>query len=221
MPYQKMTFQNSVSPLMEHLISFHDYILIILCLITTMIFYVLSSMITNKYLNQLLINNQVLEFIWTSIPALILTFIMVPSLHILYLLDETTNPLLTVKIMGHQWYWSYEYSDFKNIQFDSYMIPNNPLLRLLDTNNRLTLPFSTLTRLLISSHDVLHSWTMPSLGAKIDAIPGRLNQLTIFIQRPGIFFGQCSEICGINHSFMPISLQSVNTPDFINWLHSA
>nr|AAS00831.1 cytochrome c oxidase subunit 2 [Armillifer armillatus] len=220
MSYQKMTFQNSTSPIMEHLISFHDYILIILCLITTMIFYVLSSMITNKYLNQLLINNQVLEFIWTSIPALILTFIMVPSLHILYLLDETMNPLLTVKIMGHQWYWSYEYSDFKNIQFDSYMIPNNPLLRLLDTNNRLILPFSTLTRLLISSHDVLHSWTMPSLGAKIDAVPGRLNQLTIFIQRPGIFFGQCSEICGINHSFMPISLQSVNTPDFINWLYS-
>nr|YP_009327743.1 cytochrome c oxidase subunit II [Armillifer agkistrodontis]APB92067.1 cytochrome c oxidase subunit II [Armillifer agkistrodontis] len=220
MSYQKMTFQNSASPIMEHLISFHDYILIILYLITTMIFYVLLSMITNKYLNQLLINNQVLEFIWTSIPALILTFIMVPSLHILYLLDETTNPLLTVKIMGHQWYWSYEYSDFKNIQFDSYMISNNPLLRLLDTNNRLTLPFSTLTRLLISSYDVLHSWTMPSLGAKIDAIPGRLNQLTIFIQRPGIFFGQCSEICGINHSFMPISLQSVNTPDFISWLYS-
>nr|YP_009975055.1 cytochrome c oxidase subunit II [Linguatula arctica]QNK04397.1 cytochrome c oxidase subunit II [Linguatula arctica] len=219
MPFQTLTFQNSASPLMEHLISFHDYVIIILATITAIVFYTMFSMFSNNYLNRFLVHDQTLEFIWTLIPALILGFIMMPSLHILYLLDEISDPLITVKTMAHQWYWSYEYSDFQNIQFDSYMLPQSSHnFRLLDTDNRLTLPHSSLIRLLISSADVLHSWSLPSLGAKADAIPGRLNQLNLYLLRPGLFFGQCSEICGINHSYMPISLQVLNTNDFLKWV---
>lgn len=166
---------------------------------------------------------QTIELIWTILPAIILIFIALPSLQILYLLDETIFPSLTIKSVGHQWYWSYEYSDFKNIEFDSYIeLPNNKFsFRLLDVDNRIIIPFKTKTRILVTSTDVIHSWTIPSLGVKIDATPGRLNQTRFSINTPGLIFGQCSEICGANHSFMPIVIERISPSSFIKWINSS
>jgi heme/copper-type cytochrome/quinol oxidase subunit 2 len=142
-------------------------------------------------------------------------------------MDEIIDPVITIKIIGHQWYWSYEYSDEYNTQelnFDSYMVATSDLekgqLRLLEVDNRLVLPANTHVRLIITSSDVLHSWAVPSLGIKLDACPGRLNQTTLFVKREGVFYGQCSEICGINHGFMPIVVEVTNTQNYINWLET-
>lgn len=152
-------------------------------------------------------------------------FIALPSLRLIYILDEINNPAITVKIIGHQWYWSYEYSDFKNLEFDSYIIPtteiNNFNFRLLDVDNRIITPFKTQVRILVSSTDVIHSWTIPSLGVKIDASPGRLNQSTFYINRSGLFYGQCSEICGANHRFIPIVIESISPSFFIKWINKS
>lgn len=165
-----------------------------------------------------------IELIWTITPIIILILIAIPSIKILYLTDEIFNNKITIKSMGHQWYWSYEYSDFLNIEFDSFIIPSNQLnpkeFRLLDTDNRCILPFNYPIRILTTSIDVIHSWTIPSLGIKIDSTPGRLNQSLIYIYRPGLYFGQCSEICGTNHRFIPIVIESTNFLNFKNWLKS-
>nr|QCF45708.1 cytochrome c oxidase subunit II [Anthocoris kerzhneri]QCI09224.1 cytochrome c oxidase subunit II [Acanthocoris sp. FS-2019] len=216
--------QDAASPLMEQLIFFHDHAMMILLMITVMVAYIMTSLTMNKFINRNLLESQTIEFIWTTLPAVTLIFIALPSLHLLYLIDEVNNPLLTVKIIGHQWYWSYEYSDFNNVEFDSYMKPVNELenneFRLLDVDNRMVLPMNTQIRILVTAADVLHSWTVPALGVKIDAVPGRLNQGSFSINRPGLLFGQCSEICGANHSFMPIVVESVPTNSFIKWLNS-
>nr|QQH14391.1 cytochrome c oxidase subunit II [Metallus mai] len=217
-------FQDANSPIMEQLIFFHDHAMIILIMIMMSILYLMSSMLMNKYINQNLMNQQNIEIIWTIIPMIMLIFIALPSIHLLYLTDEINNPIMTVKTIGHQWYWSYEYTDFKTIEFDSYMINKNSLnlnyFRLLDVDNNLILPINTQIRMLISSTDVIHSWTVPSLGKKMDAIPGRLNQMNLMIKRPGLFFGQCSEICGANHSFMPIVIEAINMKNFLKWINS-
>nr|YP_010254106.1 cytochrome c oxidase subunit II [Scaphidium formosanum]QTZ18647.1 cytochrome c oxidase subunit II [Scaphidium formosanum] len=214
--------QDSSSPLMEQLIFFHDHTIMILLMITVMVAYLMASLFFNKFIFRFLLEGQTIEFIWTVLPAMTLMFIALPSLRLLYLLDETNNPLLTIKTIGHQWYWSYEYNDFKNIEFDSYMIPTNELksfnFRLLDVDNRLVIPFNSQIRMLVTAADVIHSWTIPSLSVKIDATPGRLNQTNFFINRAGLFFGQCSEICGANHSFMPIVLESINSEYFLKWI---
>nr|YP_010688252.1 cytochrome c oxidase subunit II [Fusoleon stigmatus]WBR65446.1 cytochrome c oxidase subunit 2 [Fusoleon stigmatus] len=220
--WSNLSLQNSVSPLMEQLIFFHDHTLLILTMITILVGYLLSTLFFNKYINRFLLEGQTIEVIWTILPAITLIFIALPSLRLLYLLDEVDNPSITLKAIGHQWYWSYEYSDFLTIEFDSYMIPTNELpmngFRLLDVDNRTMLPMSTQVRVLVTAADVLHSWTVPALGVKIDATPGRLNQTNFFINRPGLFFGQCSEICGANHSFMPIVIESIPMKLFINWI---
>nr|YP_010930321.1 cytochrome c oxidase subunit II [Carinata ganga]WKK49910.1 cytochrome c oxidase subunit II [Carinata ganga] len=220
--WMMFSFQDSVSPIMEHLIIFHDHSMMIIMMITIIVFYMMISMMINNYINRYLLEGQMIELIWTILPALMLIFIAFPSLRILYLLEETNMPLLTIKSIGHQWYWSYEYSDFSKIEFDSYMKPTNDLeindFRLLEVDNSLVLPFNTNIRMLFTSSDVIHSWTIPSLGVKVDCSPGRINQSTININRPGIYFGQCSEICGSNHSFMPIRLESINMNSFMNWL---
>nr|QKN22809.1 cytochrome oxidase subunit 2 [Triatoma nitida] len=214
--------QDANSPLMEQLIFFHDHTLMILTMITIMVSYMMGTVLFNKLINRYLLEGQTIELIWTILPAFTLIFIALPSLHILYLMDEMNNPAVTVKSIGHQWYWSYEYSDFCNVEFDSYMKPTNDLnmsdFRLLDVDNRAVLPMNTQIRILVTAADVLHSWTIPSLGIKIDGTPGRLNQGSITINRPGLLFGQCSEICGANHSFMPIVVESVSTQQFINWI---
>lgn len=181
-------------------------------------------MVTNNFTNVKLYEGQIIELIWTVIPALILIFIALPSLRALYLLDEVKTPALTIKTIGHQWYWSYEYSDFPSLEFDSYIIPSQDLsskdFRLLEVDNRTVIPFNTQIRLLVSAADVIHSWTIPSIGIKVDALPGRLNQLRIFSLRPGILYGQCSEICGANHRFIPIVLEIISLKDFISWIKS-
>nr|YP_009441905.1 cytochrome c oxidase subunit II [Trypodendron domesticum]AOY40113.1 cytochrome c oxidase subunit 2 [Trypodendron domesticum] len=216
--------QDSASPLMEQLMFFHDHTLLILMIVTILVSQVLMSMLFNGFMHRYLLEGQLIETIWTILPALILILIALPSLRILYILDEIYNPLLTVKTIGHQWYWTYEYSDYKNIEFDSYMIPKNELntynFRLLDVNNRLTIPFDSQIRIITTSTDVIHSWTIPSLGVKMDSTPGRLNQTNFIINRTGLLFGQCSEICGANHSFMPIVIESVSTNSFLKWINN-
>nr|YP_009927059.1 cytochrome c oxidase subunit II [Indochinamon bhumibol]QNT10755.1 cytochrome c oxidase subunit II [Indochinamon bhumibol]BCL51417.1 cytochrome c oxidase subunit II [Indochinamon bhumibol] len=220
-----MGFQDSASPLMEQLIFFHDHIMLILILIITFVGYFLSTLFFNKYINRYMLENQNIEMIWTVIPAIILIFIALPSLRLLYLLDEVNYPSITLKTIGHQWYWSYEYSDFLQLEFDSYMQPldqtNLSKFRLLDVDNRTILPMHTQIRILITAADVIHSWTIPSLGVKADAVPGRLNQVSFLITRPGLFLGQCSEICGANHSFMPIMIESISITSFLNWISSS
>nr|YP_010554726.1 cytochrome c oxidase subunit II [Arctopsyche spinescens]UYO79359.1 cytochrome c oxidase subunit II [Arctopsyche spinescens] len=218
--WSNLNFQNSNSPLMEQLLFFHDSMMIIITLITSFVLYLMISIWMNKLSNYNLLENQNIELIWTTLPSMFLIMIAMPSLHLLYLMDESQHSNITLKIIGHQWYWSYEYSDFMPIEFDSYMTPinNNSSFRLLDTDNRIVLPFNTQIRTLITSSDTIHAWTIPSLGVKADALPGRLNQTSMFINRPGMFFGQCSEICGTNHSFMPISLEIINMTNFIKWI---
>lgn len=183
-----------------------------------------------KRINQNLLEIQIVEWVWTIIPAALLLQIALPSLLLLYILDETVDSSITIKSIGHQWYWRYEYSDFcslgkSNLEFDSYIIPSNELknneFRLLDVDNRTVLPLHTQVRVLVSSADVLHSWTVPSLGVKADAVPGRLNQIKFIRHRPGLFYGQCSEICGANHRFIPIVLELINMETFYKWILSS
>uniref|UniRef100_UPI003001D5D0 cytochrome c oxidase subunit 2 n=1 Tax=Parotis confinis TaxID=3112169 RepID=UPI003001D5D0 len=222
--WSNLNLQNGASPLMEQIIFFHDHTLIILIMTTILVGYLMMSLFFNKYINRFLLEGQMIELIWTILPAITLIFIALPSLRLLYLLDELNNPLITLKSIGHQWYWSYEYSDFNNIEFDSYMTPmnemNNDSFRLLDVDNRIVLPMNNQIRIMVTATDVIHSWTIPSLGVKVDANPGRLNQTNFFINRPGIFYGQCSEICGANHSFMPIVIESISIKNFINWINN-
>uniref|UniRef100_UPI00315C96B3 cytochrome c oxidase subunit 2 n=1 Tax=Libellula melli TaxID=3137713 RepID=UPI00315C96B3 len=222
--WAQLNFQDAASPMMEQLHYFHDHTMMVLTIITIIVAYVMGAMFFNKDINRNLLDGQKIETIWTILPVFVLVVIAMPSLRLLYLLDEVSEPSLTLKTMGHQWYWSYEYSDFKQIEFDSYMIPYNEMdnmgFRLLEVDNRTTLPMQTQVRILITAADVLHSWAIPSLGIKVDATPGRLNQTNFFINRPGLFFGQCSEICGANHSFMPIMIESVNIKSFINWIQN-
>nr|QNV11595.1 cytochrome c oxidase subunit II [Lithax obscurus] len=220
--WSNLNFQDSSSPLMEQMIFFHDFSMMILTLIIIFISYLMMNLFFNKLTNRFLLEEQMIELIWTILPAIILIFIALPSLKLLYLLDENNKPSITLKTIGHQWYWSYEYSDFKKIKFDSFMVPKNNIylnnFRLLEVDNRVILPMKTKIRILITATDVIHSWTIPSLSVKADATPGRLNQANFLINRPGMFFGQCSEICGTNHSFMPIMVESISIKYFINWI---
>nr|ALO76175.1 cytochrome c oxidase subunit 2 [Mylabris sp. MYL01] len=220
--WKTLLLQDSSSPLMEQLTFFHDHTLLILTIITILVGQLMVSLIFNSFIHRYLLEGQLIEIIWTILPAITLIFIALPSLRLLYILDETNNPLLTIKTIGHQWYWSYEYSDFKSLEFDSYMTPMNEMspwnFRVLDVDNRIITPFKTPIRMLITAADVLHSWTVPSLGVKIDATPGRLNQINFLSNRSGLLYGQCSEICGANHSFMPIVIESISPEFFIKWI---
>nr|APX40865.1 cytochrome c oxidase subunit 2 [Phyllotreta foudrasi] len=216
-----LSLQDSNSPLMEQLSYFHDHTMMILTIITILISYLILSLMINKFSHRYLLEGQTIEIIWTILPSIILIFIAIPSLRLIYILDEINNPIISIKTTGHQWYWSYEYSDFKNIEFDSYMLPNNEnnyQFRLLDVDNRVTIPFKSNIRMMVTAADVIHSWTIPSIGVKIDALPGRLNQINFYTNQPGLFFGQCSEICGANHSFMPIVLESISPNYFLKWI---
>nr|ALO77437.1 cytochrome c oxidase subunit 2 [Anoplotrupes stercorosus]QEL51302.1 cytochrome c oxidase subunit 2 [Anoplotrupes stercorosus]QNV12067.1 cytochrome c oxidase subunit II [Anoplotrupes stercorosus] len=220
--WKSFTLQDSSTPLMEQLAFFHDHTLLILLMITVLVGYLMITLFFNNYNYRFLLEGQTIELIWTILPAFTLIFIALPSLQLLYLLDELNNPLMSVKSIGHQWYWSYEYTDFKNMEYDSYMISINEMknynFRLLDVDNRMVMPFMSQIRLIVTAADVIHSWTIPSMSVKIDATPGRLNQMSFFINRAGLFFGQCSEICGANHSFMPIVIESISPTFFIKWI---
>nr|ALN11492.1 cytochrome c oxidase subunit II [Pristimantis fenestratus] len=217
----QLGFQGASSPIMEELLHFHDHALMAVFLISSLVLYIIIALMTTKLSNTNTIDAQEIEMIWTIMPAVILIVIALPSLRILYLMEEVNNPDITVKTIGHQWYWSYEYSDLKNLEFDSYMIQTQDLtpglFRLLEVDNRMTTPVGMTIRTIITAEDVLHSWTVPTLGMKTDAIPGRLGQTSFLTPQPGVFYGQCSEICGANHSFMPIVVESVPVKDFLNW----
>jgi len=226
-------FQDSASPQMEALVELHDNIMYYLVAILFVVGWIQAAIIrnfesskspiSNKYLN----HGTLIELIWTITPALILVLIAFPSFKLLYLMDEVTDPSLSVLAEGHQWYWSYEYPDFLNsdgdfVEFDSYLVPESDLeegsLRMLEVDNRVILPEITHTRFILTAADVIHSFAIPALGIKCDAYPGRLNQFSVLINRLGTFYGQCSEICGILHSSMPIVLESVPLVKFLSWL---
>lgn len=177
----------------------------------------LNSCYINLY-NNILFEGQELERIWTVLPAIFLLFIAFPSLRLLYLIEERDVYELSIKVLGHQWFWSYEYRDLKDILFDSYIDQEKRVFRLLNVDNSLLLPINTNIRIVISRVDVIHSWTIPSLGIKVDAIPGRLNQINIIFNRLGIYFGQCSEICGANHRFIPILVSIIPRYSFLEML---
>nr|YP_003668001.1 cytochrome c oxidase subunit II [Uromastyx benti]BAJ08050.1 cytochrome oxidase subunit 2 [Uromastyx benti] len=220
----QISMNNAVSPAMEELLFFHDYAMLLLMMIGTSVMITLAMITTTKLYCIMTTEADHLEFMWTLLPLMILTFVATPSLRTLYLLEDFEHPHLTIKTIGHQWYWSYEYSDHNDITFDSYMTqdknlkPGSP--RLLEVDNRMAIPMQSTIRLLVTAEDVLHSWTIPTLGIKTDAVPGRLNQLIFTTMRPGTFYGQCSEICGANHSFMPIAMESIPTKHFENWINS-
>lgn len=215
--WNSLVYHNPSSFLMEVVIIINDYVTIIL--LSVLIFVVLNITYTGliSFFNFEFFENHALERAWTVRPFIILLFIVIPSLISLYMLDSCLFCGLTLSIIGHQWYWSYFYKDFGNAFFDSYMLPRDSSdLRLIDVDNRVMVPSHTPVRFLVSSSDVIHSWTIPSFGVKIDAIPGRINQFCFSSTRTGVFFGQCSEICGTNHRFIPIVLESVSFSDFFD-----
>nr|AAV63667.1 cytochrome oxidase subunit II [Setophaga citrina]ADO22977.1 cytochrome c oxidase subunit II [Setophaga citrina] len=218
--HSQFNFQDASSPIMEELMGFHDHALMVALAICSLVLYLLTHTLTEK-LSSNTVNAQVIELVWTILPAMVLVMLALPSLRILYMMDEINEPDLTLKAIGHQWYWTYEYTDLKELTFDSYMIPTTDLplghFRLLEVDHRVIVPMNSTIRVIVTADDVLHSWAVPSLGVKTDAIPGRLNQTSFLASRPGVFYGQCSEICGANHSFMPIVVESTPLADFENW----
>jgi len=236
-------FQDPATPIMEGLIDLHNYIFFYLTLIFILVLYMFYRIILDFYFTIRYPRNQAicwtnrkdlrkgmkishgsdLEMFWTITPSFILLLIAVPSFALLYAMDEVLSPLLTFKAIGHQWYWSYEYSDFDTtIGFDSNLVFEDELkkgeFRLLQVDNPVILPIDTHIRVIITSLDVLHSWAVPSLGVKVDAAPGRLNQAFIYLKREGVFYGQCSELCGVNHGFMPIVVKGVSVDEFLAWV---
>jgi cytochrome c oxidase subunit 2 len=228
----QLSFQEPATPVMQGIIDFHHDIMTFLIAITVFVLWMLVRTImafehSVHPVPHKITHGTVIEIVWTVMPSAILVCIALPSFALLYSMDEIVDPALTLKALGHQWYWSYEYTDYNTsdepaIAFDSYMIPTDDLeegqLRLLEVDNRVVVPVATHLRVLISSADVLHSWAVPSLGVKCDAVPGRLNQVSLFVQREGVFYGQCSELCGVNHGFMPIVVESVPLESYLNWV---
>ena len=224
--------QDPATPVAEGIIRFHHDLIIILIFVVVFVSWILFRILLkfdsqNNPNPSQVVHGTTIEIIWTLVPAFLLIVIAVPSFALLYSVDEVVDPSITLKIVGHQWYWSYEYSDYtteegESILFDSYILPEDELevgnLRLLEVDNRIVLPESTHIRLIVTSADVLHCWTIPSFGVKIDACPGRLNEASLFIQRQGVFYGQCSEICGINHGFIPICVEVLNLENYLSWV---
>lgn len=217
----QLGFQDAASPVIEEIIHFHDHALMIVFLISTLVLYIIVAIVTTNLINLYILDSQGIEIVWTVLPAIILILIALPSLRILYLIDEINDPHLTVKAIGHQWYWSYEYTDYEDLGFDSYIVPTQDLspgqFRLLETDHRIVVPIESPVRVLVTAEDVLHSWAVPAIGVKMDAVPGRLNQTAFVATRPGVYYGQCSEICGANHSFIPIVVEAVPLQHFENW----
>nr|BCD55742.1 cytochrome oxidase subunit 2 [Emberiza yessoensis yessoensis] len=218
--HSQLNLQDASSPIMEELMGFHDHALMVALAICSLVLYLLTHTLTEK-LSSNTVDAQVIELIWTILPAMVLITLALPSLRILYMMDEINEPDLTLKAIGHQWYWTYEYTDLKELTFESYMIPTTDLplghFRLLEVDHRVVVPMSSTVRVIVTADDVIHSWAVPSLGVKTDAIPGRLNQTSFFASRPGVYYGQCSEICGANHSFMPIVVEFTPLANFESW----
>jgi cytochrome c oxidase subunit 2 len=232
-PWQ-VGIQDPATPMMEGMIFFHNYLVFFIIFIGIAVCWLLYRIIVdfNDEVRPTALqftHSSLLEIVWTVLPALILVLIAVPSFALLYSLDELIDPSITLKVVGHQWYWSYEFSDTDLLQgantlnFDSYMYATDSLtvggFRLLETDNRVALPTNTHIRVLVTAADVLHSWAVPSFGIKVDACPGRLSQASLFLKREGVYYGQCSEICGVNHGFMPIVIKALKPYKFTKWIN--
>lgn len=218
------SLQNIVTSPGAYLDWFHDYTCGFLIFILILVGGVLVLVRINYWVSKNFLESSTLEFTWTVFPAVILIFIGFPRLYILYIHEVEDKAEMTLKVTGHQWYWSYDYSDFKDVEFDRFILPLEELreggFRLLEVSRRIVVPIFTPLRLVISSADVLHSWTIPSIGVKVDACPGRINFAFISPQSIGVYFGQCREICGANHSFMPIGIEVTRFYSFLRWLKS-
>jgi cytochrome c oxidase subunit 2 len=219
-------FQDAASPIAEGIVNFHNYVLVYLTMVIILVLYMVTTIVGNFNKGKRVISHKYLvhgtkiELVWTITPAVILMLIAFPSFQLLYLMDELIEPGVTIKVVGHQWYWSYEYSDYApaQISFDSYMVPEEDLavgeFRLLEVTNKVVVPVDTHVRMVVTAADVIHSFAVPSLGMKIDALPGRLNQAGFIALREGLFYGQCSELCGTAHSFMPICVKVVSISEY-------
>lgn len=226
----EMNLQPPASPIAERIHSFHDLLLWVISVITLfvlalLVYTCLRFRESKNPVPSKRSHNTILEVVWTAVPVLILVIIAIPSFKLLYFADVIPKTDLTVKAIGHQWYWSYEYPDNGNFTFDALLIQDSDLkegqLRLLETDNRVVLPAGANIRVQVTAADVLHSWTVPQFGVKVDAVPGRLNELWVYINEPGTYYGQCSELCGANHGFMPITVEAVTPEAFQAWVEEA
>lgn len=228
----QLSFQEAGSPLMQRLIDFHDFVFWIITAITVFVFLLLAYVCVrfsakNNKKPSTTTHNSTLEVAWTLIPVLLLVVIAIPSFRLLYDQNDFSKIDMTIKATGYTWYWSYEYPDHDDLAFDSIMLEDEELEegqpRLLSTDYQLVVPVNTNVKMQITSDPsgVIHSWAVPSLGVKMDAIPGRLNETYFSIKQPGMYYGQCSELCGIGHGFMPISIKAVTADEFALWVEEA
>lgn len=229
LPWQ-IDFQPPATPVMYQLKEFHDLLFIIICCIGAfvvfLVFFVVWRFRASKNPTpSKRTHNTMLEAVWTLVPVLILLGIAYPSFRLLYYMDVAPNADLTIKAVGHQWYWSYEYPDHGNFEFDSYIVPDKELkpdqLRLLSVDNPVYVPVGKNVRLLTTSTDVIHSWAVPSFGVKKDSVPGRINETWFRAEKPGVYYGQCSELCGPKHGFMPIEVRAIPEEEFNAWAKKA
>ncbi len=226
----QLGFQEAVTPLAKETIKTHDFIMIFVW--ATAIFVALLIIFIcfrfkekNNKIPSTTTHNTLLEIIWITIPVIIVIIVTIPSIKLLFKQEVVPKTEMTLKVIGRQWYWSYEYPDNNNISFDSYMIKKEELkqneIRLLSTDNKVVLPIKTYIRVQITSSDVIHSWAVPSFGVKTDAVPGKLNETWLYIEKEGTYYGQCSELCGVLHAFMPIEVKAVSKEEFKKWTKKA
>ena len=226
----QLSFQNPATDLMGSVVGLHNIILIVMTLVTLfvlfLLFYVSFRFSAKRNpIPSTRTHNTVVEVLWTAIPIVILVVLAIPSFKLLYQQEKSENYDMTVKVIGHQWYWEYEYPDHGDFYFESYMVQDADLqegdLRLLTVDNPLVIPANKNIQILITAGDVLHSWAVPSMGLKTDAVPGRLNETWVNVKEPGIYRGQCSEICGTGHGFMPVVVKVLPESEFIAWANEA
>lgn len=228
-PWQ-LNLMPAVTPVAEGIREFHDALLILISIITAFVMLLLLYVMVrfNARANPVpskTAHNTLIEVIWTVVPVMILVGVAIPSFKLMYFADRTEEAEMTIKAVGHQWYWSYEYPDHGNFTFDALMIEDADLQpgqhRLLETDNRVVLPVNTKIRILITATDVIHAFAMPSFGLKLDAVPGRTNETWTEVTQEGVYYGQCSELCGVRHAYMPIAIEVVSKEAFAAWVAEA
>lgn len=209
------SLQDALRVTIEQIIYFHDYLMIVILIIIFVVAYFIGFVLWTKTFSSRIVADHLVERMWTVLPIVVLIFLVYPSIYLLYLIDERRVEFLcTLKVIGHQWYWSYKIDGLLNLDIDSY-INSDAIVRLIDVDNRVVIPAQEHIRALITSADVLHSWALPSVGLKIDAVPGRLNQFVFRVILNSVIHGQCREICGVNHSFIPIVIEAVRLKDLL------
>lgn len=226
----QLGLQAAASPVMARIDSFHDFLLVITFAIAGLVMGLLLFVMVRFRARRnptpaRTTHNTTIEVLWTVVPTIILLVIAVPSFRLLYFMDRAVEPEMTLKVTGSQWYWSYAYPDHGGFAFDSQMVPEAEIKagqrRLLEVDKRAVVPVDTDIRVLVTANVVIHSWAVPALGVKTDAVPGRMNETWMRIDKPGIYYGQCSELCGVGHAFMPVAVEAVSKADFAAWAAAA